>query len=210
MRRVHPRYTPGVVPETLKAAAEFFDKAVAKDSGYAAAYAGLADVYAIQGYWGYVSGPELMDKGRSAARRALELDPQRPESHAALANLDFSYFWNSPEAEEESRKALALDPNSAYAHELYCWIQASKGRSQEALAECRRAVELDPLSPMNNFALADEYFLAISAPRTVLDKDDATHGEESSAWKCDGGPRRYNVQRLDGARSVQRTQLDGA
>jgi len=62
--------------------------------------------------------------------------------------------------EEESRKALALDPNSAYAHELYCWIQASKGRSQDALAECRRAVELDPLSPMNNFALADEYFLA--------------------------------------------------
>jgi adenylate cyclase len=53
-----------------------------------------------------------------------------------------------------------LIPILPYAHELYCWIQASKGRSQEALAECRRAVELDPLSPMNNFALADEYFLA--------------------------------------------------
>ena len=153
-------YAKTWTPESLKAAAEFFDKAVAKDSGYAAAYAGLADVYAIQGYLGYVSGPELMDKARSAARRALELDPQLPESHAALANLDFNYFWNFPEAEEESRKALALDPNSAYAHELYCWIQASKGQSQEALAECRRAVELDPLSPMNNFALADEYFLA--------------------------------------------------
>ena len=118
-------YAKTWTPESLKAAAEFFDKAVAKDSGYAAAYAGLADVYAIQGYLGYVSGPQLMDKARSAARRALELDPQLPESHAALANLDFSYFWNFPEAEEESRKALALDPNSAYAHELYCWIQAS-------------------------------------------------------------------------------------
>lgn len=85
----------------------------------------------------------------------LKLNAQLPEAHAALANLDFSYFWNFSEAEEESRKALALDPNYAYAHGLYCWIQASKGRSQEALAECRRAVELDPLSPMNNFALAD-------------------------------------------------------
>jgi adenylate cyclase len=50
--------------------------------------------------------------------------------------------------------------NSAYAHEISCWIQASKGRTQDALANCRRAVELDPFSPMNNFALADEYFLA--------------------------------------------------
>src|SRR5437868_803110 len=62
-------YAKTWTPESLKAAAEFFDKAVAKDSGYAAAYAGLADVYAIQGYLGYVSVPELMDKARSAARR---------------------------------------------------------------------------------------------------------------------------------------------
>jgi TolB-like protein len=67
--------------ETLKASAEFFDKAIARDAKYAAAYAGLADVYAIQGYMGYVSGPGLRDKARSAARRALELDDQLPESH---------------------------------------------------------------------------------------------------------------------------------
>jgi tetratricopeptide (TPR) repeat protein len=153
-------YEAAWTPESLKAAAEFFDQATAKDSGYAAAYAGLADVYAIQAYMGYVSSPELMDKARSAARRALELDSQLPESHAALANLDLSYFWNFPQAEEEIRKALALDPNSAYAHEVSCWVLASKGQAQEDLAECRRAVELDPLSPMNNFALAYEYFLA--------------------------------------------------
>jgi serine/threonine protein kinase/tetratricopeptide (TPR) repeat protein len=147
-------------PEDLKAAAEFFDQAVAKDPGYAAAYAGLVDVYAIQGYEGYVSGTELMDKARSAARRGLELDSNNPESHAALANLDFNYFWNFPEAEEEIQKALTLDPNSAYAHGVFCWIQTSRGRTQQGLAECRRAVELDPLSSLNNFALADEYFLA--------------------------------------------------
>jgi TolB-like protein/predicted Ser/Thr protein kinase len=147
-------------PEDLKAAAEFFDKAVTQDSGYAAAYAGLADVYAIQGYMGYVSDPELLDKARSAARRALVLDSQIPESHTALANLDFNYFWNFPEADAEIQRALALDPNSAYAHEVSCWIKESMGKTQEALAECRRAVELDPLSVLNNMILAWEYDFA--------------------------------------------------
>jgi TolB-like protein/tRNA A-37 threonylcarbamoyl transferase component Bud32/Tfp pilus assembly protein PilF len=146
-------------PEDLKAAAEFFDKAVAGDSGYAAAYAGLADTYAIEGYMGYVSGPELMDKARAAAHRALELDNQIPESHTALANLDFNYFWNFPEAEQEIQKALALDPNSAYAHEVACWIEVSRGKPQQGIADCRAAVELDPLSVLNNWLLAAEYYL---------------------------------------------------
>jgi TolB-like protein/Tfp pilus assembly protein PilF/predicted Ser/Thr protein kinase len=153
--------------EDLKAAAEFFNQAVANDPGYAAAYAGLVDVYAIQGYEGYVSGTELMDKARFAARRALELDNNNPESHAALANLDFNYFWNFSEAEEEIQKALTLDPNSAYAHGVFCWIQTSRGRTQQGLAECRRAVELDPLSSLNNYALADEYFLAREYTRAI-------------------------------------------
>jgi serine/threonine protein kinase/tetratricopeptide (TPR) repeat protein len=146
--------------ENLKTAAGFFDKATVRDPKYAAAYAGLADVFAIQGYMGYVSGPELMDKARSAARRALELDDQLPESHTALANLDFNYFWNFPEAEAEIQKALALDPNSAYAHEVSCWIKVGTGKTQEGLAECRRAVELDPLSVLNNMVLAWEYDFA--------------------------------------------------
>jgi TolB-like protein/Tfp pilus assembly protein PilF/predicted Ser/Thr protein kinase len=146
--------------ETLQAAAEFFGKAIDRDPTYAAAYAGLADVYAIQGYMGYVSGPELMDKARSAARRALELNDQLPESHTALANLDFNYFWYFPEAEAEIQKALALDPNSAYAHEVSCWIKVGTGKTQEGLAECRRAVDLNPLSVLNNMILAWEYDFA--------------------------------------------------
>ncbi len=153
-------YEKSWTPEDLKAAAEFFDKAVGQDSGYAAAYAGLADVYAIQGYMGYVSDPKLLDKARSAARRALVLDSQIPESHTALANLDFNYFWSFPEADAEIQRALTLDPNSAYAHEVSCWIKVSAGKTQEGLAECRRAVELDPLSVLNNMILAWEYDFA--------------------------------------------------
>ena len=61
--------------EDYKAAAKFFDKAVTKDPNYAAAYAGLADVYTYQAYYGY-SGREAVDKARTLARRALELDPR--------------------------------------------------------------------------------------------------------------------------------------
>jgi len=147
-------------PESLKAATDFFDRAVAMDPNFAAAYAGLADVYAVQAYMGYLSGPELMERARSAARRALELDAQIPESHIALANLDLNYFWNFPEAEEEIQKALALDANSAYAHQVSCWIKVSMGRTQEGLAACRRAVELDPLSEQSNLSLAFEYYWA--------------------------------------------------
>jgi len=68
-----------------------------------------------------------------ADRQALALDDRNPESHAALAklaNLDFSYFWNFSDAEDEIRKASALDPNSAYAHELFYWIQMLNGAQQ--------------------------------------------------------------------------------
>jgi serine/threonine protein kinase/tetratricopeptide (TPR) repeat protein len=147
-------------PEDLKAAAEFFEKAVDRDPNYAAAYAGLADVYAIQGYRGYVSGPEQLAKARSAARRALTLDSHIPESHTALANLDFNYFWNFSEAEGEIQKALALDPNSAYAHEVACWIGVGLGKTQEGLADCRKAVELDPFSELSHWSLAVEYNFA--------------------------------------------------
>jgi serine/threonine protein kinase/Tfp pilus assembly protein PilF len=160
-------YEKAWTPENLQAAAEFFEKAIAKDSNYAACYAGLADVYAVQGYMGFVSGPELMNKAKSAANRALQLDEQNPEAHVALANLDFNYFWNFEEAEEEVQKALALDPNSAYAHSVHGWIEASRGRRQEGLAECRKAVELAPMSPMNNFSLAAEYLFAREYIRAI-------------------------------------------
>ncbi len=143
--------------EDYKAAAEFFDKAVAKDPNYAAAYAGLADVYTYQAYYGY-SGREAIDKARTLARRALELDPQNPEAHISLASVDMFFFRNFAEADMEIREGLALDPSSAYAHEVSCWFDAEMGRPQEAIIECRKAVELDPLSLLYNGGLAQAYY----------------------------------------------------
>jgi eukaryotic-like serine/threonine-protein kinase len=143
--------------EDFKAAAEFFDRAVSRDPNYAAAYAGVADAYGIQGYFGFSSGRETFDKSRTAARRALELDSQIPESHLSLAMVDLSHFWNFAEAEAEIRQALALDPNSAYAHEVSCWFDLQMGRLQGAITECSKAVDLDPLSLLYSSMLGEAY-----------------------------------------------------
>jgi Tfp pilus assembly protein PilF len=154
-------------PEDLKAAVRLFEQAVSRDPNYAAAYAGLADASAIQGYFGYIPGRAPFDKARSAARRALELDSQIPESHISLAIVDLLYFWNFPEAEQEIQSALASDPHSAYAHEVSCWFDADVGRIPEAQAECTRAVELDPFSSIYNSFLAQAYWMAHDDNRAV-------------------------------------------
>jgi Tfp pilus assembly protein PilF len=103
----------------VKVAVEFFGNALQRDVGYAAAYAGLADAYAIQGYFGDVSGSEVFYKARSAAQKALQLDGKIPESHIALALLDYFYFWNFREAEDELREALALDLSYVSPHSYH-------------------------------------------------------------------------------------------
>jgi serine/threonine protein kinase/tetratricopeptide (TPR) repeat protein len=145
--------------EDEKAAVDSFEKAIARDPNYAVAYAGLADAYAMHGYFEF-SGREAFDKARSAAKRALELDSQIPESHSSLALVDFLYFWNFAEAEQEIRQALTLDPNSAYAHEVSCWFNLQMGKMHEAITECGKAVELDPLSLMYNDMLGEMYFFS--------------------------------------------------
>ncbi|MGA9507458.1 MAG: protein kinase [Candidatus Sulfotelmatobacter sp.] len=146
--------------EELKAAVEFFHQAVTRDPSYAAAYAGLADAYALQGYVGYVRGQEAYTKARDAARRALQLDSDIPEPYISLAMADMLFFRDFSEAQASLQKALALDPNSASAHETTCWFNGEMGRLQEAVVECRKAVELEPLSLPYNFGLSVLYFFA--------------------------------------------------
>jgi TolB-like protein len=84
--------------EDYKTAARLFEKAVTLDEKYAAAYAGLADVYAFQAYFGYAPSREAFTKSRDAGRRALELDSEIPESHISIAISDMFFFHNLPEA----------------------------------------------------------------------------------------------------------------
>jgi serine/threonine protein kinase/tetratricopeptide (TPR) repeat protein len=146
-----------MAPEDFKAAAEFFNQAIARDPNYAAAYAGLADVYANQAYFG-LSGRDAYDQARTLAQRALQLDPQNSEAHISLATVDMFFFRNFSEAESEIRKGLELDPGSPYAHMVSCLFNDEMGRAQEAITECRKSLDLDPLSPLYNSTLGFAYY----------------------------------------------------
>jgi eukaryotic-like serine/threonine-protein kinase len=182
--------------EDFNTAAQFFEKAAALDSNYAAAYSGLADVYAFQGYFGYDPSPEAYRKSREAARRALDLDSEIPEPHVSLAIADMFFFRNFPEAQASLQKALVLNPNSAYVHEVSCWFDTVMGRAREAVAECRKAVELDPLSLLNNYVLGNTYYL-------VREYDNALQ-QASRTLEIDG--RYYHAFTLIG--SVKQTTGD--
>jgi TolB-like protein/DNA-binding winged helix-turn-helix (wHTH) protein len=124
----------------------YFQQATEKDRNFARAYAGLADAYAlIAGYSG-VPQVEYAPKARAAALRALEIDPNLPEAHTALALIVENYDWDWQTAEKEYRRAIELDPNYATAHHWYAEYLMWQGRFSEALVESERARQLDPLS----------------------------------------------------------------
>ena len=134
----------------LKEAIKHFDEAVAKDPNYALAYVGLADAYSLLADYSGASPKESYEKARTAALKALELDDNLAEAHTSLAYVKMYYFRDWQGAENGYRRAIALNPNYATAHQWYSEYLTAMGRFEEALAEIRRAKEIDPLSPIVN------------------------------------------------------------
>jgi TolB-like protein/Tfp pilus assembly protein PilF len=132
--------------DLLLKSVDYFQQAIAKEPGYALAYAGLSDSYSVLS--GRATGPErkeLLDLAKQAAKKAIELDDRLGEAHAALAVSSWDWTWQ--ENEREFRRAIDLSPGYAPAHQWYSRILLQTGRIQEGLAEAFRAMELDPLSP---------------------------------------------------------------
>lgn len=123
-----------------------FQESIAKDPGFAPAYAGLADAYNLLVYYGYPPGHDGIPKALEAAQRSIELDPNLARGHAALGYIDYMWRLRWPEAEQEFRKAIALDSNYSTAHHWYAQFLASNGRQKEAIEQIKIAEELDPRS----------------------------------------------------------------
>jgi tetratricopeptide (TPR) repeat protein len=138
----------------------YFRQAVEKDPAYARAYSGLADSYIGMTYYHYASPQAAMPRARAAALKALEIDDSLAEAHASLAHVKTNYEWDWAEAERLWRKAIALEPEYATAHQWYgAHYLMPMGRLEEAIAETRRAQQLDPLSAVfNAFVGASLYF----------------------------------------------------
>ncbi|HMB78906.1 MAG TPA: protein kinase [Vicinamibacterales bacterium] len=144
-----------------------FKRAIAIDPQTALAYAGLADCFVIAWDNGYVAPEEAYREAKANATRALEIDEGIAEAHASLgAVYSFGLFW-SP-AEQEFRRALALNPGYATAYQWYALNLSTLGRHTEAVAEARRALELDPLSPLQNVFLGQRLYYAGDYPAAVV------------------------------------------
>lgn len=132
-------------PEGLSKARDYFTQAIARDPGYAKAYVGLANYWAVVSEYVPIPQSEYLPKLKETSLKALALNERLPEVHAALSQAHFM-SWEWADWEKELQRALELDPNFANAHHWYglelTWI----GRYQEGITHLRRAVELDPLN----------------------------------------------------------------
>ncbi|PYK88408.1 MAG: hypothetical protein DME40_12555, partial [Verrucomicrobia bacterium] len=145
----------------LKKSIDYFEQALAADPNYALGYAGVADAYVfLPGYTAGAPG-DCYPKAKAAAKKALELDETLAEAHTTLALAIWYYDFDFKQANREFQRAIELNPNYATGHQQYGNNTLSAlGRFDDAIAEGKRAVELDPLSLVINADLGMNYYYA--------------------------------------------------
>ena len=139
--------------EGFEKAIGFFNEAIEQDPAYALAYTGLADTYNLLPGYGWRTPDEAFPLGKSAARKALQIDEALGEAHASLGLVAMAYDMDWSLAETEYKRAIELNPNYATAHQWYGLYWTALGHLAEGEAEFRKALELDPLSLIINRGL---------------------------------------------------------
>lgn len=153
----------------LRQAAEYFDRAIALEPGFALAYAGKASIIAPQIYFRYVPRDEGVRELRELTNRALEVDPLLGEAHVALGILRLFFEWDWDGAEQALRRAVQLNPSDAHAyHHLGNYLNAM-GRFREAVGPRERSAALDPLNARTRYSLARTYELAGDHDRAIAE-----------------------------------------
>src|SRR6185369_5505235 len=121
----------------LKSGIDYFGKAIMRDQDYALAYAGLADCYLLLNVYNVTSADDSYPKAEAASKKALSIDESLAEAHTSLAFVTYRYHLNWVEAEQHFKKAIALNPNYATAHQWYGSYLAALGRSKESIVEAK-------------------------------------------------------------------------
>lgn len=133
---------------------QYFQKAINLQPDYAAAWSGLADAYAGKAVIGAARPQDVMPQGEEAARKALVLDDSLAEAHNSMAAFYLFYRWDWRGAERESARAIELNPSLAEGHHLREYVLQVLNRTDEALQEQKKAMELDPFARPWAMALA--------------------------------------------------------
>src|ERR1043165_7137765 len=147
-------------PEDHKKATEYFNQAIAKDPGFALAYAGLGDTYGASATNGWISPREGYPKGKIAAKRALEIDDTLAEAHTTAGALTMFYDLDWTAAEREYKRAIELNPSYPISYEVYSYLLSATGRLDEAIKMAQRGADVDPLSVVLADDVSGAYYLA--------------------------------------------------
>ncbi len=132
--------------DAVKKGLDHFNQAIEADPGFALAYAGIADSYAMMVFNIMISARDGLPKARAAATRALDLDDRLAEARSSLAFVKMFYDWDWSGAEEEFQRVFELNPNYSIASQWYAMELAALGRHEEAVREAERGLQIDPLS----------------------------------------------------------------
>ncbi len=147
--------------DNIPKAIAYYEQAIAHDPNYALAYAGMAKAYILLPFYTGANRLDAGSKAKDAALKALDLDSNLAEAHAALGKILFFREIDLAGAMREYKRAIELNPNDATAHH---WFGndtlAALGRFEEAIAEGKRAIELDPLSTVINVDLGETFYYA--------------------------------------------------
>ncbi len=176
--------------DDIKKALEYFKEAINIEPLYALAHVGIAESYVLLHQYTGVPSRETYPKGKAAALKALEIDPNLGEAHIAIAYALFEHFWDWEAAEVEYKKGLELSPNYATGHQWYAEYLVNMGRYDEAKKEVKIARELDPLSLVILWVESFVYYFSrdIESARRFMDRNIELHP--------DYGQMYYNKARL--------------
>lgn len=144
---------------------EYYQQAISKDPNYALAYANLANLYAFHAFQGLFPPKEAHEKSLEAMTKALQIDNMFAEVHNALATVYWTYDWNWREAEKEFRLAITLKP--ACCHGNFSWFLRSMRRFDEAIAESKMSLDLDPLSVRRSNDLGTVFYWAGQSEQAI-------------------------------------------
>ena len=153
--------------DALKAVG-YFEQAIGRDSSFAQAHAGLADVLALLPYYRAARPDQVVERAKAAARRAIALDATLAEPHSTLGWIAFTYEWDWPTAEREFETALRLAPGYSNALHFYSlYLARVAGRHELAIAHAARAQRLDPLAPAIHTGAGAVYYHARQFDRAI-------------------------------------------
>jgi adenylate cyclase len=146
-------------PRAMDQGIELMQQAVILDPRYAPSYSGLASCLQASAFFGYIPTLTVLSTARTAALRAIELDPNLASAHVVLASILFYMEYKPNAAEEALHRALKLEPENLSGLNYMSWLLAETGRFDEAMAPVQLAIQIDPLSKASHHALGELYYL---------------------------------------------------